>query len=165
MAADDTYLFFAAPDAIPDSTNPPDFEMRGNHTPVIALDDSIDEAFYFWAVMPGIYDGSSSLTFKIGAVHALDGDTATAAQFELTFARLQDDVDNVETPTFSATAQNVAWTSASANDEIAYDEVTVTNANMDGVQPNEMFVIKVLWDSSEWSNTGDVHFVSLEVME
>lgn len=162
MASGDTLYSWTAAAGIVDDSNGPSHQKRGV-LPTLAFDATTNETAYFVGTMPGQYDGTSSLVVKIGAVHFQDGDTSNAAEFEISFARMQDDTDNVETLTWD-TAVNLDWTSANANDEIAYDVTSsIANSAADGIQPNETFAVRVVFDASEWSDSGDVEFISMEL--
>lgn len=114
--------------------------------PVLDFDDTTSETAYWKLMMSGQYDGSSS----INVVLAWKFTTFVGSQtcdWEVSFYRIGDDTDSVESYTF-ATAQTATPTEASAPGEVSYDAITFTNAQADGIQGGEWFILRVTRDAT-----------------
>lgn len=114
--------------------------------PCVRFDDSTSETRYFAGVMPGQYDGSSALTVTLGWKFETFGSSQTC-DWEISFGRLEDDGASVDTVTF-ATAQTALGTEASATGELDYHADAFTNAQADGIQGGEAFILRVTRDAS-----------------
>jgi hypothetical protein len=162
MAADDTLIAFEAHGAFFPSSNFGTLDLTAAPVPVLEFDDTTSETVYWLGQMPGQYDGTSSFKVKIGWKFA----TFVGAQtcdWEVSFYRVADDLDSIEAFTF-ATMQGVLATEASATGEIDYADVTFTNAQADGVQPNEWFVLRLVRDASGGTaSPGDAQVAGVEV--
>lgn len=132
--------------------------------PCILYDDAVDETNFFTGWMPGQYDGSSALTVIL-PWNFLNFVGSQTCDWEVAFARVEDDVDSVDSLVF-ATAQTVLATEPSATGELDYAEISFTNAQADGIQGNELFVLRVVRDSSGGTaSPGDARFGAIAIKE
>jgi hypothetical protein len=160
----DTLCAWAATASFPPPSDPATLEQAASGLPVVAFDDaaSPSEYRYFYGTMPGQYDGSSSVKIALKWLFATYVGSQTC-DWEVSFCRLDDDVQSVKSFNF-ATAQTVLATEASADGELDYAEITFTNAQADGIQPNEDFVVKVLRDATGGTaSPGDAWLTGMEL--
>lgn len=130
--------------------------------PVLDYDDTTTETAYFKLLMPGQYDGTSSLDVVLAWKFSAYVGSQTC-DWEVSFYRIADDADDLETYSF-ATAQTSTPTEASAAGELSYDAITFTNAQADGVQGNEWFVLRVVRDATGGTaSPGDAELAGVEV--
>lgn len=164
MASGDTYCKQTLPAGFPPSSNYATLDATAAGVFVLDYDDSTTETHYFTDLMPGQYDGSSGLTVVLGWKFT----TYVGAQtcdWEVSFARIQDDTDSIESLVF-ATAQTVLATEASAAGELDYASITFTNAQADGIQPNEYFVLRIVRDATGGTaSPGDAELAFWEIKE
>lgn len=165
MASGDTYTVLTALSGVPPTTNYATLDLTAENIPVLEFDDATDESYLFVCVMPGQYDGTSALTVRIGWKFATFVGSQTC-DWEVAIARCEDDGQSIESLTFAA-AQTSIPTEASASGEIDYVDIAFTNAQFDGVQPSEMFVLKVTRDASGGTqgSPGDTQLAFVEVSE
>ena len=136
--------------ATPDETAAP--------LPIYDFNDATTQTMYFLCQMAGQYDGSSSINVILPWKFSTYVGSQTC-DWEVSFYRIQDDTDTVESFTFAA-AQTVLDTEASAAGELSYASITFTNAQADGVQPNELFVLRVVRDATGGTaSPGDAELV------
>lgn len=133
--------------------------------PNVKFDDATDETRYFSGVVPGQYDGSSALTTKLMWKFESFG-TSQTCDWEVSFGRLDDDGANIDTVVF-ATAQTGLGTEPGTDGEIDYYSVTFTNAQADGIQPGEAFILRVTRDASGGTqgSPGDAELYFVHVAE
>jgi len=137
---------FLADEGIAPASNPAEPDESGGLIPVLRFDDATDETIYFKGVANDDYDGTSDIDVTLLWNFA----TFVASQtcdWEVSFYRIADDADTIETLTF-ATAQTAIMTVASAAGELDYGTITFTNAQADGLQPGELFMLRVTRDAS-----------------
>lgn len=133
--------------------------MTGARIPIWLFDDTTDETLYYTMYMSDIYDGSSNLTVVIPWKFATYVGSQTC-DWEVSFAKMEDDVDTIESLTF-ATAQTVLATEASATGELDYATITFTNAQADSVGVDDLFCLRVVRDASGGTaSPGDAQFVA-----
>ena len=137
---------------IPPSTNYATHDTTAANFPVYDFDDSTDETMQWLCLMPGQYDGTSSLKVVLPWKFSTYVGSQTC-DWEAAFYRIADDADSIESFTF-ATAQTVVDTEAGASGEVSYAEITFTNAQADGIQGGELFVLKVTRDASGGTQGG-----------
>lgn len=132
--------------------------------PVLEYDDTTTETMYFKDLMPGQYDGTSGLTVVLHWKFAtyVGGQTC---DWEVSFYRIADDADSIESYTF-ATAQTTLATEATASGYLDYASITFTNAQADGIQPNEEFALRVVRDATGGTATpGDAQLAFIEIKQ
>lgn len=137
--------------------------VSADGVPALAFDDATDEYALFHGVMPGQYDGTTALTVVVGWKFT-DTSSSRTVEWEVSICRVEDDAQSVESLTFAA-AQTGTPTEA-GTDELDYAEIDFTNAQFDGVQPSDAFVLQVMRDSSEeTASPGDaeVYFVEVQL--
>lgn len=146
MASGDPLIEFPILGAHFPASNYATLDFTAAPDPVLDFDDTTSETAYWKGYMPGHYDGSSS----INVVLAWKFSTFVGSQtcdWEVSFSRIADDADSIESYAF-ATAQTATPTEASATGEIDYVSITFTNAQADGLQPNEWFILRVTRDAT-----------------
>ena len=146
MASGDLLCEFFPQNAYGPTSNYPQKVYTAAPKPVLAYDDSTTETAYFDCYMPGQYDGSSDIKVVLPWCFATFVGSQTC-DWEVSFYRLAEDVDSIKTFTFAA-AQATLSTEASADAEPKYASITFTNAQADGVQPEEWFVLRVVRDAT-----------------
>lgn len=119
--------------------------------PVWDFDDGTDESLFFLGYVTANYDGAANIKVKIPWKFTTFVGSQTC-DWEVSFYRVADDADSIDSYTFAA-AQTVLATEASATGELDYASITFTNAQADGIQPEEYFVLRVLRDSSGGTGT------------
>ncbi len=162
MASGDTLIAWQATAAHFPTSNAATFDTTGAGLPVLDFDDGIDETAYFAGVMPGHY-GSQALTVTLAWKFSTFVGSQTC-DWEVSFYRVADDADSVESYTF-ATAQTAIITEASATGELDYGAINFTHAQADSVAKNEFFVLRVTRDASGGTqgSPGDVELAFVEV--
>lgn len=162
MASGDTLGYFVAQSHHSPTANFATYDETAAPHPVLEFDDATTETTYFTGIMPGQYDGTSGITVVLHWKFA----TFVGAQtcdWEVSFYRVADDLDSIEAYTF-ATAQTVLATEASTTGELDYASVTFTNAQADGVQPNEKYILRVVRDATGGTaSPGDAQLATVEV--
>lgn len=113
---------------------------------VYEFDDDTTETMQWLCYMGGGYDGTSNIKVILPWKFATFVGSQTC-DWEVSFYRLADDADSIESFTY-ATAQTTLATEATATGEFDYASITFTNAQADGVQPNEYFMLKVVRDAT-----------------
>lgn len=162
MATGDSLVAFTAACAHLPSSNYATFDLTAAPNPVLDFDDTTTESAYFIGVMPGQYDGSTALTVVLGWKFSTYVGSQTC-DWEVSWYRVADDADSLESYTF-ATAQTTLATEASATGELDYASINFTNAQADGIQPNETFVLKVARDATGGTESpGDAELAFIEI--
>jgi hypothetical protein len=165
MAADDTLIFFTPASSSPPASAFATLDTTAADHLVLDFDDTTTESIYFPGVMPGQYDGTSDLEVVLGWRFSTFVGSQTC-DWEVSWYRIADDADTIASYTFAA-AQVPAGnpvTEASATGELDYAVVTFTNAQADGIQPNEHFVIKVSRDATGGTaSPGDAELAFVEL--
>ena len=162
MATGDTLVTFDAAAGIPPPSSFATFDVTAAGHVVLDFDDSTTESVYFEGVMPGQYDGSTALTVVLGWKFSTYVGSQTC-DWEVSWYRVADDADSIESYTF-ATAQTTLATEASATGELDYASINFTNAQADGIQPNETFVLKVARDDTGGTaSPGDAELAFVEI--
>jgi len=147
MASGDTLASWDAQSGFPPTTNHARFGRSATtKVPLLLYDDTTTETYFYAAYMPGQYDGSAALDFILGWKFLTFVGSQTC-KWDVSFARIQDDIDSIDSVTF-ATLQTLTATEASATGELDYATIPFTNAQADGIQPNELFIIRVQRDAA-----------------
>lgn len=163
MATGDTLIAFTAASAHLPASNPAGQDQTATALiPCLDFDDSTSETAYFLALMPGQYDGTTGLTVVLSWKFTTFVGSQTC-DWEVSFYRIADDADSANAYTF-ATAQTVLATEASADGELDYASINFTNAQADGIQPNEWFVMRVVRDATGGTaSPGDAELIGAEI--
>lgn len=162
MATDDTLYVFTPLHAHFPASNPATLDMTAAPHPVLDYDDAVDETAYFTGLMPGQYDGTTALRVYIHWKFSTFVGSQTC-EWEVSFYRMANDADSGDSYSFAA-AQAVLANEASATGEWDYANIAFTNAQADGVQPNEQFVLRLLRDSSAGTaSPGDAEVSLVEI--
>ena len=146
MASGDMLFSFTAPEAVDPSTNPATLDYTAAFFPLLDYDDATSESAYFFGFLPPSYDGTSGITVTLAWKFTTYVGSQTC-DWEVSFFRVADDADTIESFTF-ATAQTVLATEAGTAGELDYATIAFTNAQADGAQGGEMFVLRVTRDAS-----------------
>ena len=163
MAAGDPLISFTAAHYTPHETTPATFNQSLDNVGVLDFDDATDEYAYFLGVMSGAYDGTSAIDVVLGWKFSTYVGSQTC-DWEAAWCRVDDDGQSIESLTF-ATAQVVLATEAGTTGELDYATIAFTNAQADGIQPNEMFVLRVMRDSSGGTaSPGDAELAFINVV-
>jgi len=162
MATGDSLIQFLPHGSVPPSSNFATLDLTAAPVPILDFDDSTTETIFFIGVMPGQYDGTTALTVVLGWKFTTFVGSQTC-DWEVSFYRVQDDTDTIESFTF-ATAQTKLSTEASATGELKYETINFTNAEADGLQPNEYFVLRVVRDATGGTaSPGDAELAFVEI--
>jgi len=132
--------------AFPPSSNAATPDLTAAQFPLWDYDDTTTKTMYFECFMFGQYDGSSSIAVILPWKFTTFVGSQTC-DWEVSFYRIADDADSIEAFSFSA-AQTVLDTEASATGEVSYASITFTNAQANGIQPGEKFVLRVVRDAT-----------------
>ena len=162
MASGDTLISFGARDGVPASSDGATHAITTAGHPTLRFDDGTTETVYFFGTMPGQYDGTSAIDVVLGWRFVTYVGSQTC-DWEVSFYRIADDADSIDSFTF-ATAQTNLATEASATGELDYATVSFTNAQADGIQPNEEFCLRVVRDATGGTaSPGDAALAFVEV--
>lgn len=132
--------------SVPPASNPATQDLTSGPFPVYDYDDTTSETMYFMCYMSGVYDGTSSINVILPWKFTTYVGSQTC-DWEVSFYRVGDDTDSIDSFTFAA-AQTSIVTEASATGELDYATIAFTNAEADGIQPNELFVLRVTRDAA-----------------
>jgi hypothetical protein len=166
MAADDTLIVFTPASATLPSSAFATFDVTAAGHLVLDFDDTANESVFFVGVMPGQYDGTSDIEVVLGWKLTTFGAGSQTVEWEVSWYRIADDADSNDSYTFAASQvpSGNPVAQASATGELSYDVVTFTNAQADGIQPNEHFVLKVARDAAQGTaSPGDAELAFVEV--
>lgn len=166
MASGDSLVVFTPRMAELPTSNFPTFDTR-NTVVVLDFDDSTTETCYFRGFMPRHYDGGG-ITITLGWAFTSSGTPGTdTCDWEVAFASVSDDADDLDGSLFAAANTGVA-TSASADGEVDYyTGITFTDgADMDSVAAGEYFMMSVARDATGGTaSPGDAELVFIEIKE
>ena len=161
--AGEPLIAFVAAHGSPTTTNYATFDQTAANVLVLDFDDTTSESAVFFGVMSGGYDGTSSIDVEIGWKFSTYVGSQTC-DWEASWCRVDDDGQSVESLTY-ATAQAVLGTEAGTTGELSYDAITFTNAQADGIQPNEFFALKITRDATGGTaSPGDAELAFVNVM-
>ena len=165
MASGDHLFFTTAQAAYFPTTSPATLDVR-NLVPCLDFDDSVTETAYFIGFMPSSYAGTTGITVTLGWAFTSSGTPGTdTCDWEVALAKVGDDTDDIDGAIFAA-ANSVIATSASADGELDYAQITFTDgADMDSITAGDMFLIQVTRDSTGGTaSPGDaeLYFVLVE---
>lgn len=127
--------------AKPATTNGAVKAVTAGPFPVWDFDDATSETLYFYGRV-GTYNGSAALRVILPWKFTTFVGSQTC-QWEVSFGRVANDLDSIDSVVFAA-AQTVLATEASATGELKYTSVAFTNAQADGIQKGELFVLRVV---------------------
>jgi len=130
----------------PSGSNMATIDILASTIPVYDFDDTTSETMAFLCQMSGQYNGTSSIDVIIPWKFSTYVGSQTC-DWEAKFYRLQDDVDTADSISYAA-ARTVLDTEANATGELSYATITFTNAQADGVQPGELFILGITRDAT-----------------
>lgn len=142
---------------------PAEAGSTGENSLLWLYDDTTTESLYFKCRMGGHYDGSSDIKVPI-EWKFLTYVGSQVCVWELSIYRVQSSTDTIDAYTF-ASAVVVSAVESTASGQISYDSVTFTNAQADGVQAGEIFIIKCTRNAGQGTaSPGDaeLHYLSGE---
>jgi len=168
MASLDTLVTFDAASNTPPATRYATFDTLAatGDTPdtvqaVLDFDPGATTEFaVFRGVMPGQYDGTSALEAVI--VWTSEA-TSGAVKWDVSIARHADATD-VSAANFAA-IQTVTTTTDGTARGANTSVVDLTNAQADGIQPNEQFLLRVERDSADAADTMNSNDAELHTVE
>ena len=168
MAALDTLGVWTAASGVPPTTRFATLDtFISGDTPTqefLVLDfdpGSTTEFADFTGVMPGQYNGTDALEVVL---HWSSDATTGNVKWDVAFKRVTDDGDDLDSVVFD-TIQTVTSATANVAGELSYSVIDFTNAEADGLQPNEVFFIRVERDSADGDDTMDSNDAELHTME
>jgi hypothetical protein len=169
MASGDTLITFDAASNIPPSTRGATFDTFVDaSTPttvhlVLDFDPGATTEFaVFRGVMPGQYDGTSALEVVLHWSSDVAG--TEVVKWDVSWKSISDDDVDMDSAAFAA-IQTVSATTASAAGEMDYAVIDFTNAQADGIQPNEVFLLRVERDSADAADTMNSNDAELHTVE
>ena len=165
MASGDSLVSFNALSNEPPASAYATLDTR-NSIPVLDFDDATDESAEFGAVMPRNY-GGGGVTVTLGWMFTSSGTPGTdTCAWQVAFKSVSDDADDLDTKAFAA-SNNATSTSASADGEVKYQEITFTDgADMDSIAVGEYFRMEVTRDAaSGTASPGDAELLFAEIKE
>ena len=164
MASGQTVAACAFPYGYPDLTNPAEPGRTAANIPYVAFDDGTSESWYVMLPARGDYDGSASLKVILPWKFTTFVGSQTC-KWDVAVLRLNSGGPDMESPTFAA-AQSVTDTEAGSAGRPKYAEITFTNAQFDGVQGGEWFVLKITRDAAGGTaSPGDAELSGVTVEE
>ena len=106
---------------------------------VLLFDDTTPESYDFSGTINNNYNGTGNIVIRFAwfCIATPDG----SVTWEFAFRRMADghDMNLVWTPSFTS----VVAAQAGAADQLQYDTISLTNAQLDGVQPGEIFAMRI----------------------
>ncbi len=162
MASGDSLFERDAQSSFPPASAAATPDVR-NQAPVLDFDAAADEAAYVRLTLPRHYAaGGITVSLRWAASTATSG----VCRWGLALARLQDDVDDVDSHSF-ATEKTVDATAASASGELAYDEIAFLDSEIDGLLAGEEALLRVRRLGTHANDTmaGDAELFALEARE
>jgi len=173
MATDDTLVKLTVTGSQPSGANYATLDTKVNpgdtnssFTLVLDFDPgATNEMADFSDVMPGQYDGSSSMLVVLGWSCTTTG--TSTCKWDVAWKSIGDDVDNVTSKAFAA-IQSSTHVIASEAGELQYTGIPFSNAQADGIGKNEYFILRVERDSSDGAdnltaNDAELHFVEVRL--
>lgn len=163
MASGDTLLVFFPEHNRPPTSNYATLDSRNGHL-CLDFDDTTQEAAIFPFVMPRHYAGGGLTVY----VHyAAASATTGTAGFDVTFERVGDGQQDVDSDGF-ATAQTITAVTVpgtSGNVDIASVAITAGAAGTDSIAAGEYGRLRIRRDVANDTATGDVEVYAVEVKE
>jgi len=162
MASGDTLATLNPNASMPPASNPASISTTGADLLVLLYDDATTESRYWSFKMPGQYDGTSALTVELEWKFLTYVGSQTC-DWEVSFYAVADDTNSIDSLTF-ATAQAVLATEAGTAGEVDYATIAFTNAQADGIQPNERCIVKIARDATGGTaSPGDAELLGAEI--
>lgn len=165
MASGDSLLVLVPANGEPTLNNYATLDLRGTHL-VLDFDDGTTERMEFPGFMPRHYDGGG-VTVTLGWMFtSAPSPGSDTCKWDVEWKSVSDDADDLDTKGWAA-ANSVTATSASANGEVDYAEITFTDgADMDSVASGEYFRLRVSRDASGGTaSPGDAELLFIEIRE
>ena len=162
MASGDTLAVFTPQHNQPPSSGFATLDIRNDH-PVLDFDAAASEDAIFGGVLPRHYGGGG---IKARVVWMASSATTLEARWEGSFERHQDDAFDLDADGF-ATEQIVEPTAPSASGEVSYDDITFTNAQIDGLLVGESFRFRLRRNGGHANDdmAGDAELLRVELRE
>lgn len=161
MASGNTLLILHPFNNEPPSSNYATLDLRNLH-PVLDFDKDTDESAVFTGVMPKNYAATTGVTVNIH--WSADGVTANAVIWDVSFERIGDGQQDVDSDSFAA-VNSVTVTAPATDGYVTIASVAFTNgADMDSVAAGELFRIKITRDTDD-SLAADAQLHAIELRE
>lgn len=135
-------------DAIFPGVNPAQAGSR-NGRALLAFDQATNESVFLEGFVPEYYDGSTDLDVLIQ--WAGNGVVVGDVKWNVEFERINTSKD-LDTDSFAA-AQTGTTTTAGVDGETVITTISFTNAQADGVQPGDVYRIRLTRDASNAADT------------
>jgi hypothetical protein len=158
-----TLVWWNVHDAQYPSTNPAVPDLLTGTTgraelPTLKFVGSADKYAEFAGVMPEFYDGTSSVTITVIFTTA----NTDTVKWEFTFSAQGD--GDAKDATWGSLLDGATATGPEAANDFEYATLaSVTNANMDGVQPGESFRMELFRDVSDGTSSVDAHVIAVTI--
>jgi hypothetical protein len=162
MASGDTLLTLTPEANEPPSTNYATLDLRNSH-PLLAFDDTTQEAAIFSAILPRTYAGGGiTAALHWAAASAVTGNVAWDLSFERDAAGGQDlDADG-----FATAIAIAAVTVPGTSGIIAISNQACTDgAQIDSIAVGDLFRLRVRRDPASDSAAGDAQLLAIELKE
>lgn len=165
MASGDTFLSLPAHAGWPPAADYARFSKSTTTlTPLLLFDDTTTETIFFTCYMPGQYDGSTDINVVLGW-NFLTYVGAQTCKWDVSFGRIADDADSIDSVVFAA-SQTLTPVEPSATGEVDYATISFTNVQADGIQPNELFILRVQRDAAGGTaSPGDSRLIFCSIKE
>lgn len=163
MASGDSLISWTVHAANTPSSNP---ATQGvNNDQLIAnYDASTDESLYFGAFLPEHYDGNG-VTVTVGWTTST-GNSGNVL-WAVDFRRMEDNSATNNLAGSWNTVTSTAGGAPSAAGRVVYEDLSVTDAKLDGTQNGEYFQMRMRRDANNAADTmsGDAQLVSVNLVE
>ncbi len=163
MAAGDLLAGFTTQCNEPPSSNAATPDVRNGH-PVLDFDDSTDESAVFTGWMPWHYGGGGITVYAVVSF-AIDINAAHEGQLEISFERIGDGQQDLDTEGFAATRELTVGVSSVSGQTRVGSVAFSDGAEIDNIAAGELFRVKVRCDTSDSTFTGDLELLALILRE
>ena len=163
MASGDIVFDFGPQANVPPSSNAATQAVRNMH-PILEFDDSTDEYAVFEGVMAPHYDGGG-LTVYAAVVFETDTNTDHEAQLEISFERIGDAQQDIDSDGFAAVNDMTCTVPATCGNTEVGSVAFTDGADMDSVAAGELFRLKVGCDTSDSDFSDDCQLMRVWAVE
>lgn len=162
MASGQTLLCFFPADNEPPASNNATFDTRNAH-PVLAFDDTTQQAAVFTGILPRNYGGGGITVYAHwAAATAVTGTIGWVVDFERIGAAAQD----IDSDGFASTQTITAATVDATSGNVSITNVAVSNgANIDSIAVGETFRVRIKRDVANDTAVGPAQLLGVELKE
>lgn len=162
MASGNTLAVFGPLDNTPPTANNAAFAARNGH-PVLAFDDTAQEAAIFSGVLPRHYAGGGITVYLHWTAKSATSDTIG---WDVAFERMSDATTDLDADSFASAQTVTATTVPGTSGVMTVTSVAVSNgANMDSLAAGDSFRLRVRADVVNGTATGDRELHAIELKE